>query len=127
MNASSCVSEDAFMSALRIILALDLGVTGAGVTFHDGIPVEFFDTPCLNDRPAGRRNINAALLAERVFKSQATAAFVEAVGPRPSEGAVGAFAFGRVSVFRQGKTAQRTQLGRRLSGAGPTRPPGSPA
>jgi crossover junction endodeoxyribonuclease RuvC len=51
--------------------------------------------PCLNDGPAGRRTINAPLLAELIFKIHATAAFIETVGPRPGEGAVGAFAFGR--------------------------------
>jgi crossover junction endodeoxyribonuclease RuvC len=35
------------------------------------------------------------LLAEFVFRSHATQAFVEYVGARPGEGAVGAFAFGR--------------------------------
>jgi hypothetical protein len=60
------------MTALRIILALDLGVTGAGVILHDSVPLDFFDMPCLNDGPAGRRSINAPLLAELVFKSQAS-------------------------------------------------------
>ena len=90
------------MIALRIILALDLGVTGAGVILHDGVPVDFFDMPCLNDGPAGRRSINAALLAELVLKSHASGAFVEAVGPRPGEGAVGAFAFGRAKGLTEG-------------------------
>jgi crossover junction endodeoxyribonuclease RuvC len=90
------------MTALRIILALDLGVTGAGVVIHDGVPVDFFDMPCLNDGPAGRRSINAPLLAELVFKSHASSAFVEAVGPRPGEGAVGAFAFGRAKGLVEG-------------------------
>jgi hypothetical protein len=34
-------------------------------------------------------------LAEIVFKSHASKAFIELVGARPGEGAVGAFAFGR--------------------------------
>ena len=33
------------MTALRIILALDLDVTGAGVISHDGVPADFFDMP----------------------------------------------------------------------------------
>jgi hypothetical protein len=93
------------MTALHIILALDLGVTGAGVIHHDGVPAEFFDMPCLNDGPAGRRSINAPLLAELVYKSRASAAFVEAVGPRPGEGAVGAFAFGRAKGLVEGTLA----------------------
>jgi crossover junction endodeoxyribonuclease RuvC len=51
--------------------------------------------PCLKDGPAGRRTVNAPLLAAMIFRSHATGAFVEHVGARPGEGAVGAFAFGR--------------------------------
>jgi crossover junction endodeoxyribonuclease RuvC len=54
-----------------------------------------FDMPCLNDGPAGRRAVNPALLAEIIAKSHASKAYVEIVGARPGEGAVGAFAFGR--------------------------------
>jgi crossover junction endodeoxyribonuclease RuvC len=95
----------AVMTAPRIILALDLGVTGACVICHDGVPADFFDMPCLNDGPAGRRSINAPLLAQLVFESHASAAFVEAVGPRPGEGAVGAFAFGRAKGLVEGTLA----------------------
>jgi hypothetical protein len=42
----------------------------------------------------GRRS-KRPLLAEIIFRSHATAAFVEFVGARPGEGAVGAFSFGR--------------------------------
>lgn len=90
------------MSTPRIDLALDIGVTGAGAILRDSVPVDFFDMPCLNDGPAGRRSINAPLLAELVFKTHASAAFVEAVGPRPGEGAVGAFAFGRAKGLVEG-------------------------
>jgi hypothetical protein len=45
--------------------------------------------------PAGRRAINAPLLAGIIYASHATHAFVEHVGARPGEGAVGAFAFER--------------------------------
>jgi crossover junction endodeoxyribonuclease RuvC len=93
------------MNALARILALDLGNTGAGAIFCDGLPESFFDMPCLNDGPAGRRSINAPLLAELIFKSHASAAFVEAVGPRPGEGAVGAFAFGRAKGLAEGVLA----------------------
>jgi crossover junction endodeoxyribonuclease RuvC len=53
-----------------------------------------WDMPTLNDGPAGRRTVNAPLLAETIAKSHATQAFVEYFGPRPKEGAVGAFSFG---------------------------------
>jgi len=52
-----------------------------------------------------RRAINAPPLAELVFKSHASAAFVEAVGPRPGEGAVGAFAFGGAKGLCEGVLA----------------------
>jgi crossover junction endodeoxyribonuclease RuvC len=51
--------------------------------------------PVLRDGPAGRPAVNAPLLAEIVAKSHASKAFVEGVGARPGEGAVGAFSFGR--------------------------------
>jgi crossover junction endodeoxyribonuclease RuvC len=57
--------------------------------------LEVVDMPCLNDGPSGRRAVNAPLLAEIVARSHATGAFVEYVGARPREGAVGAFSFGR--------------------------------
>jgi crossover junction endodeoxyribonuclease RuvC len=82
-----------------ILVAVDLGVTGAGVIFRDE------DMPCLNDGPAGRRTINAPLFAEFVFKSHANAAVIEAVGPRPGEGAVGAFSFGRAKGLVEGTLA----------------------
>ena len=53
------------------------------------------DMPILRDGPKGRPNVNAALLAEIVFKMQAAMAYVEFVGARPGEGPTGAFAFGR--------------------------------
>ena len=78
------------------ILAIDIGVQGA-IAFltPEGQLIDVFDMPVLNDGPAGRRAVNAPLLAEIVFKSHAVEAFIELVGARPGEGAVGAFAFGR--------------------------------
>jgi crossover junction endodeoxyribonuclease RuvC len=81
------------------IIAFDIGVVGAGAILtieEQQIKIEeIFDMPVLNDGPAGRRAVNAPLLAGIVFKSHATQAFIEFVGARPGEGAVGAFAFGR--------------------------------
>jgi crossover junction endodeoxyribonuclease RuvC len=78
------------------ILAIDIGARGA-IAFltPEGQLIDVFDLPVLNDGPAGRRAVNAPLLAEIVFKSHAAQAFIEFVGARPGEGAVGAFAFGR--------------------------------
>ncbi len=51
--------------------------------------------PVLRDGPKGRPAVNAALLADLVYRWHAKQAFIEYVGSRPGEGAVGAFAFGR--------------------------------
>jgi crossover junction endodeoxyribonuclease RuvC len=79
------------------ILGIDIGTHGAVVILDavTGQAVEIIDMPCLNDGPKGRPAVNGPLLAEFVFRSHATQAFVEYVGARPGEGAVGAFAFGR--------------------------------
>jgi crossover junction endodeoxyribonuclease RuvC len=79
------------------ILGIDIGTHGAVVIVNavTGQVVEIIDMPCLNNAPKGRPAVNGPLLAEFVFRSHATEAFVEYVGARPGEGAVGAFAFGR--------------------------------
>jgi hypothetical protein len=79
-----------------VLLGIDVGVNGAlSVIDATGELIAVFDMPCLADGPKSRRAINAALLAEIVAKSHANQAFVESIGPRPEEGAVGAFSFGR--------------------------------
>jgi crossover junction endodeoxyribonuclease RuvC len=76
-------------------LGIDIGAGGALAVLDDaGQLVDVYDMPCLHDGPKNRRTINAPLLAELVYRTHATRAFVERVGPRPKEGAVGAFAFG---------------------------------
>jgi hypothetical protein len=77
------------------VLGIDIGATGAIALLEDnGGLVDVFDMPCLHDGPKNRRTVNAPLLAEIIYKSHASRAFVERVGPRPMEGSVGAFAFG---------------------------------
>jgi crossover junction endodeoxyribonuclease RuvC len=77
-------------------LGVDIGATGAIAILTDsGELVDVHEMPCLHDGPAGRRTVNAPLLAGIVFASHAAKAFVESVNARPGEGAVGAFAFGR--------------------------------
>ncbi len=77
-------------------IGIDPGINGAVVVIGpNGKIVEIHDMPTLADGAKGRRAINAPLLASIVYKSQAAKAFVELVGPRPGEGAVGAFGFGR--------------------------------
>jgi len=88
------------------VLGVDIGVSGAlALIDPDGALIAVHDMPCLCDGLAGRRSINAALLAEIIAKSHATTAFVEYVGPRPHEGAVGAFAFGRARGVVEGVMA----------------------
>jgi crossover junction endodeoxyribonuclease RuvC len=83
-------------AAMSVILGIDIGASGAiALLTPDGELVDVFDMPVLNDGPSGRRAVNAPLLAAIIFKSHASKAFVEFVGARPGEGAVGAFAFGR--------------------------------
>jgi crossover junction endodeoxyribonuclease RuvC len=89
-----------------MILGIDIGVQGAiAIVDESGFLVEIHDMPVLKDGPAGRRAINAPLLADIIFQSHATHAFVEHVSARPGEGAVGAFAFGRARGVIEGSLA----------------------
>jgi len=82
------------MSAL--VLGIDPGLGGAlALLTSEGMLVDVDDMPVLSDGAAGRRAINVPLLTARVRAWGADMAFVELVGPRPGEGAVGAFGFGR--------------------------------
>ena len=91
---------------MTAVLGIDLGQAGAvALLTASGDLVWIEDMPCLFDGPAGRRTINAPLLAEIVFKSHATRAFVEHVSARPGEGAVGAFSFGRARGVVEGVLA----------------------
>lgn len=79
-----------------MILGIDPGVDGAvAVLTPAGELVEVVDMPTLQDGAKGRRTVNAGLLAAVVYKSDATKAFCELVGPRPGDGHAGAFGFGR--------------------------------
>jgi crossover junction endodeoxyribonuclease RuvC len=78
------------------ILGIDIGVHGAIAILDDaGRLLEIEDMPTLYDGPKGRSAVNAVLLAAWARKCGAELAYVESVGARPLEGAVGAFAFGR--------------------------------
>jgi crossover junction endodeoxyribonuclease RuvC len=76
------------------VLGIDVG---GAVSVHEetGELLELFDMPKLNDGPRGRPTINPVLLFAIISKSGAARAFVEFVGPRPREGSVQSFSFGR--------------------------------
>jgi hypothetical protein len=77
-----------------LVLGIDVGNSGA-VVLEEGDLLEVFDMPILRDGVKRRPAVNAPLLAELVRKAHATKAYVELAGPRPGEGAVQGFAFGR--------------------------------
>lgn len=79
------------------IIGFDIGTKGAGALLDAETLalIEIADMPVLTDGPKGRPAVNAPLLADLIWRWQAGHAFVEYVGARPGEGAVGAFAFGR--------------------------------
>jgi hypothetical protein len=82
------------------VIGVDIGNRGAiALIDESGELVDISDMPCLADGPKGRPTVHAPLLAAIVAKSGAARAYVERayvewVGPRPTDGSVGAFAFG---------------------------------
>ncbi|WP_292530578.1 hypothetical protein [Methylocystis sp.] len=136
------------------IIGVDIGVHGAlALLSPDGELLEVADMPILRDGPKGRPAVNGPLLADLVYRWHTGHAFIELVGPRPGEGAVGAFSFGRsrglvegvlaacgvpatlyrplqgnaLWAFLRSATAQKTRQDRRRSAAGPQKPHSSPA
>ena len=78
------------------IIGVDIGVNGAIAHLtDDGNLLGVYDMPALDGGNGGRRAVNAPLLADVIAKLHASHAYVEYVGARPGEGAVGAFSFGR--------------------------------
>lgn len=103
---SGCPSGTAHRDASRVVLGIDPGVSGAiAVMSPTGDLLDVFDMPILADGSKGRSTVNAPLLAAIIRETGATTAFVEFVGARPGEGAVGAFAFGRCRGVIEGVTA----------------------
>jgi crossover junction endodeoxyribonuclease RuvC len=91
---------------MKLVLGIDIGLSGAlALLDNDGTLLSVEDMPCLKDGPAGRRAVNAPLLAQIVFASHADHAFVESVNARPGEGPTGAFAFGRARGVIEGVLA----------------------
>jgi crossover junction endodeoxyribonuclease RuvC len=78
------------------VLGVDIGNAGALALIDEtGALIDVADMPILRDGPAGRPAVNGPLLAEIITRWRPDRAFIEFVGARPGEGAVGAFAFGR--------------------------------
>lgn len=78
------------------IIGIDPGVAGAvAILDQHGALIEIRDMPVLADGAKGRKAINAPLLAALIYETHAESAFCELVGPRPTDGNVGAFGFGR--------------------------------
>lgn len=91
------------------IIGIDPGLDGAvAVLDLDGNLLDVCDMPTLLGEGAkNRRSICPALLADIIAKSDASHAFVELVGPRPTDGVVGAFGFGRSRGQIEGVLAAR--------------------
>ena len=88
------------------VLGIDIGGRGGvAILSEAGELIDVIDMPCLEDGPKGRRSVNAALLAEIIGGAGATLAYVEQVGPRPTDGSVQAFAFGRCKGVAEGVLA----------------------
>lgn len=80
----------------QLTIGIDIGAAGALALIDEaGALLDVVDMPILRDGPANRPAVNGPLLAEIVGRWRASRAFIEFVGARPGEGAVGAFAFGR--------------------------------
>jgi crossover junction endodeoxyribonuclease RuvC len=100
-NVTSSAGSSQPISEIReraqgLVIGIDIGAVGAlALVTYDGVLLDVADMPILRDGPAGRPTVNAALLSGIVAGWGAGAAYVEYVGARPGEGAVGAFAFGR--------------------------------
>ena len=94
------------LSSTALFLGIDLGVGGAfAVVNADGQLVSVTDMPTLNDGPKGRRALNAPLLAQQLAETHATEAFIESIGPRPGEGVIQSFSFGRCKGLLEGVLA----------------------
>ena len=79
----------------RAVLGIDIGRQGAAALLTDALDlIEVADLPLLADGPACRPAVNGALFASIVRQWRPTVAYVEFVGPRPTDGAKAAFAFG---------------------------------
>lgn len=89
-----------------MILGIDPGLDGAIATLSpEGDLVGVTDMPTTPDGAKGRRALNAPLLWHAISVSHASIAYVELIGPRPTDGVVGAFGFGRSRGILEGVLA----------------------
>jgi len=88
------------------VIGIDPGVTGALALLTDeGVLLEIADMPTLADGTKGRSTVNSPLLADLLARWHAREAFCEFVGPRPTDGSVQAFSFGRCRGAIEGVAA----------------------
>ena len=79
---------------MNLICGIDPGVAGAvALLFEDGTFRAVYDMPVVT-ATTGRKQVDGLGLAAVLRRHLPTMTTVERVGPRPQEGAVGAFAFG---------------------------------
>lgn len=82
------------MTAPILYAGIDPGIGGGvGLVGEDGRFAAVFDMPTLTTT-TGRRQVDPAALAAILREHGPAFTLLERVGPRPGEGAVGAFAFG---------------------------------
>jgi crossover junction endodeoxyribonuclease RuvC len=78
------------------LIGIDPGNSGAlALLTLDGAILDIEDMPTIADGVKGRATINAPLLARLLERWRPIAAYVELIGPRPTDSRVAAFAFGR--------------------------------
>ena len=91
---------------IATVLGVDIGNRGA-IALIDarGELLEVHDMPTLDDGPKGRPASTRRSWRRLVASAGASLAYVEWVGPRPTDGAVQAFAFGRCKGVVEGVLA----------------------
>ena len=104
---------------MTTILGIDPGLDGAiAVLTEAGELVAIHDMPTLLDGAKGRRAVNPALFASIVRSTQASRAYCELIGPRPTDGTTGAFGFGRTRRNHRGRARRRRHSSRHDRAAG---------
>ncbi|MBB4199206.1 hypothetical protein CCR94_01950 [Rhodoblastus sphagnicola] len=89
-----------------VIISIDIGTKGAVVAIkRPDIILNIYDMPTTPDGAKGRAAVNGPLLADIIYQTHASRAFVEFVGPRPTDGTTGAFGFGRSRGLVEGVLA----------------------